>query len=368
MLNNYIIVIILLVIIAILYKKYQENNAIIGEDETYEYLQKHVLNDHSSLHKIKKPILWIYVPYEYNARNWQSFGSRSSCNLNQPYLYLTVKSIIKNCEDSFVICLVDDKSFEKLIPGWNINMSLLPEPILTYVRQMTMAKLVYNYGGIVVPISFLCFKNMTEIYEKGTTQNKMFIGENIDSNVTSVHYDFYPNVGLIGAKKNNHTLGELIDFMQRTISSDYTSQNQFLGEFNRWCNKRVELNQINLISGKEIGTITLDEEPVLVENLLGNDYINYYNNMYGIWIPAEMILKRRYYEWFTRMSSKQILESHFILAKYMLLALAPDSHLGVIEPLENKPDWVSFWRVPSGAPVWGLKPIDLGNYVPKQKY
>ena len=55
-------------------------------------------------------------------------------------------------------------------------------------------------------------------------------------------------------------------------------------------------------------------------------------------------------------------------SKYFLIASAPDSHLGVIEPLTRKPDWVSFWKVPSNAPVWGLKPIDLGNYVPKQDY
>jgi len=363
---NYII--ILLVIIYILYQRYQDKNYIIPEEQTYEYLQNHVLNDESSIHKTKKPIIWIYIPYEYNARHWQSFGSRSSCNLNQPYLYLTVKSIIKNCEDSFMICLVDDKSFEKLIPGWNINMDLLPDPILTYVRQMTMAKLVYKYGGLILPISFLCFRNLLPMYETGVAGGKMFIGENIDSNVTSVHYDFYPNIGLMGAQKNNHTVGQLVEFMQRIISSDYTAQSQFLGEFNRWCNTRVNEGKVHLISGKELGVMDIEDEAVLVENLLGSDYIQYYKNMYGIWIPADMILKRRYYEWFTRMSANQILKSHFILAKYMLLALAPDSHVGVIEPLETKPDWVGYWRVPSGAPVWGLKPIDLGNYVPKETF
>ena len=114
-----------------------------------------------------------------------------------------------------------------------------------------------------------------------------------------------------------------------------------------------------------IGTKTLDDAPVLVENLLGEDYINYYNNMYGIWIPSSMILKRIYYNWFVRMSAEQILQGNFILAKYILLALAPDSHLGVIEPLTNHPDWVSFWKIPSGAPMWGLMPLGLGDHVPR---
>ena len=63
-----------------------------------------------------------------------------------------------------------------------------------------------------------------------------------------------------------------------------------------------------------------------------------------------------------------ILKGNFILAKYILIASAPDSHLGVIEPLSQKPDWVSFWKVPSSAPVWGLKPNFLGDNVLKEKH
>jgi len=367
---NYLILVILLIVAGILYKKYQEKNSVYSEDSTYAYLQKYVFSETviETKHS-KKPILWIYVPYEYNARHWQSFGSRSSCNLNQPYLYLTVKSIIKNCEDSFQICLIDDKSFEKLIPGWDLNMNLLADPVLTYIRQLSLAKLIYNYGGIILPISFLCFKDLMGLYEKGTRGGRMFVGENVDNqNITSTHNDFYPNIGLMGAEPKNETVRELIDFMQRIISSDYTAQAEFLGDFNRWCNTRILNGQMNMIDGKELGIKNLDDEPVLVENLLGEDYVNYYKDMYGIWIPASMILKRRNYEWFARMSPEQVVQGNFILSKYILLANAPDSHLGIIEPLENKPNWVSYWRVPSGAPVWGLKPIDLGNYVPKMNY
>ena len=72
------------------------------------------LLDGEDLGKSAKPILWIHVPHEYNSRNWLSFGSRSSFELNQPYLYLTVRSIIKKCEDSFTICIFDDNSFQKI--------------------------------------------------------------------------------------------------------------------------------------------------------------------------------------------------------------------------------------------------------------
>jgi hypothetical protein len=95
--------------------------------------------------------------------------------------------------------------------------------------------------------------------------------------------------------------------------------------------------------------------------------------MYGIWIPDKMILKRRHYEWFARMNPEQIFESQFILAKYFVLSLAPDSHMGVIEPMDNAdPKWIDFWKIPINSNshtinLFGPKPQFLGNNIPRAK-
>jgi hypothetical protein len=365
---NYIILFIIIISLGILYQKYLEKQTRDVSTDGYTEIRKYLLKD-KDLDKTKKPILWIYIPYEYNSRNWLSFGSRNSFELNQPYLYLTVKSIIKNCDDTFKIVLVDDNSFEKLIPQWNINMSILSDPIKTNVRQLAMTKLIYLYGGLNVPISFLCFRNLIGLYNKGTNDNTMFVCENYDVNITSTNKLFYPNVNFMGARKENHTVKELINFMERSISDDYTAQTQFLGDFDKWCNNNVTKGKVRLMPGTDVGTRTVDDEPITVETLLGDDYIHFYGKMYGIWIPDKMILKRNYYEWFARMSASQIFESQFILAKYFVLALAPDSDMGIIEPMENKPDWISFWRVPisSTINIFGPMPQNLGNAVPRAK-
>jgi hypothetical protein len=300
-----------------------------------------------------------------------SFGSRSSNELNQPYLYLTVKSIIKNCDNSFKIVLIDDDSFEKLIPKWNVNMSLLADPVKCYIRQLAMAKLIYTYGGLNVPISFLCFSDLIALYNKGINDDSMFVCENSDTNITVTNKLFYPNANFMGAKKENDTVKEFINFMERTISTDYTAESNFLGEFDGWCNSKITKGKMRLIPGTDIGTKTVDDEAVTVETLLSDDYIHFYGKMYGIWVPDQMILKRRHYEWFARMSPEQIFQSQFILAKYMVLALAPDSHMGVIEPMENAdPKWISFWRIPINSDsrtinIFGPKPNFLGNNVPR---
>ena len=104
----------------------------------------------------------------------------------------------------------------------------------------------------------------------------------------------------------------------------------------------------------------MDDEMVLIDNLLSNDYIDFYAEAYGIYIPADEVLNRRHYEWFARMSQEQVLTGRVIICKYILLASAPDAKMGVIEPLKNKPDWVGFYRTSLGAPNWGLK----GQYLP----
>ena len=364
---NYIILAIIIIALGILYQKYCEKQSLIIPGDSYEEMKKYLLNE-SSLAKSKKPILWIHVPHEYNARDWLSFGSRSSFELNQPYLSLTVRSIIKQCDQSFYICIIDDKSFANLIPGWNIDLSLISDPLLANIRQLAMAKLIYNYGGVNVPISFLCARDLIGLYEKGTNGDTMFVCENVNTNITSTTDLFYCDASFMGAKKNNPVLNEYIDFMQRIVSDDYTAQSKFLGDFDRWCNKRISLKRLRLIPGTDVGTKTVDEEPVTVDTLLSEDYIHFYPKMYGIWIPADQILSRRKFEWFARMSPQQIFQGNFILAKYIVLATAPDAKMGLIEPLENQPDWISFWKIPitnKTLNIWGPKPQNLGNNVPR---
>lgn len=361
------------------YTEQQERRSNYASEEDYSKIQNFLLNEKQidELGKSSKPILWIHVPLEYNARNWQSFGSRSSYDLNQPYLYLTVRSIITHCDDSFKICIIDDASFKKLIPGMNIDMSRMSEPMVGYVRQLLLANLVYKYGGMVTPISFLCFKDMIGLYDKGIRSHSMFVCENMNTNVSASHMDFFPDARFMGGRKNSSVIKDYMDFMQRQISHDYTSQIDFLGEFNRWC--QVRPNKIRVISGMDVGTKTLDDGQVTVDVLLGsnNDVLDFYGHVYGIWIPADDILKRTHYEWFARMSMDQVVTSNTVLGKYILLANSPDKY-AVTETLatqddqdteremENKrPNWISFWKTPSGVNIWGPKPQYLGNTVPR---
>lgn len=368
--TNLFILFFILIVLGFFYKRFEDKRMREESGDTYEAIQKYLLDD-VTLGKSKKPILWIHVPYEYNSRNWLSFGSRSSFDLNQPYLYLTVRSILKQCDDSFTICIIDDTSFKRLIPGWNINMTTISDPILSNMRMLGLMKLLYIYGGLISPISFVCLKNLHGLYEKGIRGEKMFVCETVDRNSTSTDVDFFPNFSFCGAPKECETVRELCSFIERTASHDYTAETKFLGNYDKWCKQRIENGTMNMIEGVEIGTKTIDERPIILDDLMSNHYLDLYQGTYGILIPADEILNRRKYEWFARLSQKQVMESDTIIGNYLLLANS--SEQGILEPLEplrNKAienKFVGFWKTPL-QDVYGVKPNLLGNNMTMVQY
>ena len=95
---KFILAIIIIVILAHYYNDHKKKEDSRKLDKL-DLIQEYLLNG-GEIHS-QKPILWIHNHYKINARNWPSFGGRTSKKLNQPYLYLCVKSIIKHCGQSF---------------------------------------------------------------------------------------------------------------------------------------------------------------------------------------------------------------------------------------------------------------------------
>lgn len=375
-LNNLLILIFILILLGIFYKKLDEKYINENNSENYEAIQKYLLND-KNLGKVKKPILWIHVPYEYNTRNWLSFGSRSSFNLNQPYLYLTVRSIITKCNNSFEICIIDDNSFEKLIPNWSINMNKISNPISCNIRLLGMVKILHLYGGMFCPLSFLCMQDLIGIYNTGIRNGKMFCCETVNRNYTSSISNFSPNIYFCGAPKECPILSELINVIQINSSNDFTAETKFLGVYDNWLNNNINNGNINLIDGQLIGTKTINNEQILIDDLISNNYLDIYTNTYGIYIDSSELLNRINYGWFIRMSPKQVLESDTIIGNYLLLSIAPNQKTNegiiqeesnILEPLQIKPNWVGFWKTPLYPGLYGLKPNFLGDNIDKLQY
>lgn len=357
------ILFLILITLGALYRRYDDKLMREDNENNYDAIQKYLLNDLRL--GDNKPILWIHVPYEYNSRKWLDFNSRSSYDLNQPYMYLTVKSIIQHCKDDFKIVIFDDHSFEKLIENWQIDMTRISNPILENIRTLGKMKLLYKYGGIMCPISFVCLNSLKPMYNNMCQQKKMLVCETVNRNITSSVYPFSPSIKFCGCEKNDLTMLDFINFIERTISNDYVSESIFLGSFDRWCKSKIEKNKMLLVDGCYIGTKTTQDKEVIVDTLLSSGFIDFGENMYGVYIPYDEILSRTNYSWFANLSEVEVLKSNTIIGNYILLSIAPNLKMDDIVPEREKKNWVGFWKTPLYNYVYGLKPNNLGNNLEK---
>ena len=317
--TKYIFVLILLFVFGYFYDNYRKMEMTQDKLGEYELIKKYLLND-STLARTDKPILWIHVTFETNARWWASFGSRNTKCFNQPYQYLTIKSLVDKCGDSFNICLIDDKTFNKIIPGWSTKVANLPNPLRPHLRELAMAKLLYYYGGMTVPSSFICMKNLKPLYNKGISAAPMFCGELPAKSVVSTYTEFFPSHLIMGCKKECLLMEQYINYLERLVSSDYTNEMEFTGETNKWLYQQVRQRKIMPLDAKYFGTKTVDGNPVLIDDLLSDDDdFQIPNCAYGVYIPSEQILNRTNYQWFARLNPEQVLTSNTLIARYLLL-------------------------------------------------
>jgi hypothetical protein len=315
--GKYVLTIGALLAVGIMYEKFKKTYVEDEEIQNYEKVRQYLVTD-SSLARSRKPILWIHLSYDTNARWWQSFYSRNTTDLNQPYLLLTIKSIIDKCGSCFNVCIVDDDSFCNIIPGWSLDMTRCAEPIRSKVRKLAMTRLLKHYGGLVVPPSFLCMKNLADMYYLETSKGKPVVGEFIDHTQSSVNRSYIASDCLIGAQKDCPLLDDYISFLQREISTDYTAESVFTGADQTWWQSKVDCGDALMIPAEMLGQADTEEKMVSIDRLMGNTYVDLVPTALGVYLPAPELLKRTAYNWFARMSACQALESDTIAGKLLL--------------------------------------------------
>lgn len=285
----------------------------------YELIKKYILND-SPLYGFNRPKLWIHSKYEVNARNWHSFGSRNSRDLNQPYLSYTVKTIIDKCSDDFHICLIDDNSFEKLIPGFDLKLGSMPDPLKSQYREVAMLQLLHLYGGIVIPNSFICVKSLYNLYSNLTKRDSAFVFEK-QNNSCDVRQgrrkDFVPNLDMIGARKSCPIVYSLIRELRDKLRSGHiSSEHRFVGKTENILMKYIAEENLTVICGSLIGIKDTKMKPIETEDLFSNNKeIKLSFELYGVLLPGDEILKRSKFNWFAALNENDVLKADINITK-----------------------------------------------------
>jgi hypothetical protein len=313
--TKFIIAFSLIMVASVVGKKYKQYLDEGHQNNDNRLIKKYLLNNGGEYHS-SRPLLWIHSKYEINSRAWQSFGSRNTFDLNQPYLHLTIKSIIYECGHDFNICLIDDNTFARLLPAWKVNMSAIAEPFLLHYRELGLVQLVYEYGGIVIPNSFLCFRSPIRLLDNPDTP---FVCENINRGST-ISLDFTPDIRFLGAgHKKNPIMGELAEFLTaRNMFPHYSTEGDLCGDVAKWCMEKIRRRELKLVSAENIGAMTTKKTAIRLDNLMEENYLDISKSAIGIFIPADELLNRPAYQWFSVLSTDEIMQTTCILGKYII--------------------------------------------------
>jgi len=301
-----------------------------SKDDEYELIRKYLLND-SPLYGYNRPKIWIHTKYDINARKWKDFQSRNTTDLNQPYIHLTIKTIIDHCGEDFNVCLIDDESFSKLLPSWDIDLTIIAEPMRSHFRELGLLQLIYYYGGMVVPNSFVCIKNLKSIYDESTHGNRPFVCEAINRTVNLEKQKhkmlFVPDTYFMGANKNDPTILEVVEKVKHLNKTPFfSSEHDFLGTVSNYCIEYINSGKMNLVGGQYIGVKTKDRKTILLDNLMEEEYLDLASDAVGIYIPEDEILNRTKYQWFAYLSKEEILNSRMIISKYIMASIIDTSN------------------------------------------
>lgn len=316
----------LVILASFVANKYQRTFSTEHSKDEYEMVKQYLLND-SPLYGYNRPKLWIHSKYEINARKWKDFQSRNTTDLNQPYLYLTIQTIINHCGDDFHVCLIDDDTFQKLIPTWDIDISNLAEPMKSHVRNIGMLELVYFYGGMVIPNSFLCTKNLIDLYHQGIQNEKPFVCENINRHVNikkgTQRALFIPDIEIMGATKNCEDIKFFMEYLKKMIfNGHFHLENDFLGSKNNYLLDQIYQSNFRLIGGEFIGIKNRHRKQIIIDDLMEDSFLDIDSmKIFGIQIPRDELLKRIKYQWFTILPVKDILESNVVLSKFFKMSM-----------------------------------------------
>jgi len=322
--SKYIIFFISMVVVSHIYKKLLKSEDQIVSEYYYKMVDQYLITN-QDLGSNNKPLLWIHlhnnnatIP-EVNQRKWLSFLSRNSNDFNQPYQYLTIKSIIEKCSDDFNICLIDDNSFKKIIPEWSIELDNVSSPIKNHLRLLALSNILNTYGGMLVPSSFICFQSLKSLYDENTNNNKMFVGEFINKSYTGPDYnDFIATPDFMGCKSNNPIMKEFIKYLEIQNSTDFVAEMDFLGKPNQWLQNKCNNNEISLVNGSLLGTKNTDDKRIFTEDLIKSTFIDLNDNAFGLYIPWDELINRTALSWFVGLSPQQVLDSNTFIGKQLL--------------------------------------------------
>jgi hypothetical protein len=182
------------------------------------------------------------------------------------------------------------------------------------IRQVGMLRLVYLYGGMILPNSFVCGQNLKSFYETSTkNQTRPFACEMVDKK-----HDFTPSLLMMGAAKHNDGIYKFLNYYEWVSKNPHPNQEyDFMGDTHAWLAAAGKKGEWEIVDGAKIGVKTKLKQPMLVDDLMEETFLPLDHSCVGVFIPADEILSRFKYQLFAAISNEQLMTSEVGIVRYM---------------------------------------------------
>jgi hypothetical protein len=147
----------------------------------------------------------------------------------------------------------------------------------------------------------------------------MFVGEMLNKTTTSSQLLYFPNTTFMGCLKNSSTMMKYINYLETIISQDFVDESTIVGAYGRWCYEKNLQGEVGIIPADKLGIMDADGVSITIDRLIQNTFVHLSGDVLGIYIPVDDIINRTAYNWFARLSAKQVLESDTTIGKYLLI-------------------------------------------------
>jgi len=217
---------------------------------------------------------------------------------------LCAYSIIAHNSKHFNIILITDDDLPLLLPGWSTNMQALPEAAQQYTRDVAMLRVLYYYGGFLVPATYGATAPLTNVLSSfSLLPNDMLAAFQAPVIDAAMKRAFAPSVRFVYSAPLNKTLRRLVD--ELTVHTGTEAQvAAFHDAGAKAMNRLMQKGKVRVWSGKLVGTQTAEGNAVSLSEAI-NGFKRAPKSI-GVWIPGRLFEIRKH-GWMMRDTPGQIL-------------------------------------------------------------
>ena len=270
-----------------------------------------------NMHNLFKPKIFIHVPYEKNARKWESFGSRTSENMNLSIVYLCIKSVIENCGLKYDIILFDNDNIHEIFEKYklhdecsNLDYKSLNNIQLKHWVNYCKAKLLYEFGGTMMsPYFYFNQCPKSQYLKSNELRGLLYVNEGLKNTneplVASMDHYMVSN-------KRNNDLNLYLTYLKTLCLGNH------IADASEYDKMYKHLEKLNLYNPQEFCITNVNNEPIYYDDWLSaNKDLNFNTKHFCVYINVDMHKTQSKNAWFLRMSPQQIIDSNTIIGQYL---------------------------------------------------